>query len=203
VLDLAKWDEALYGTSLLKQTSLDRLWTVFPLNDGKPNTANYGFAWSINAVNGHKVIEHGGAWQGFTCDISRFVDDSLTVVVLTNLAGARPGPIAHMVAGLVSPALMPPPPKEHKEIAVDPKLFDGYVGKYQLDPDLTLTVIREGDHLFVQATCQPKFPIFPESERDYFLRAIDAQITFVTDSQGRATEMILHQGGDHPAKRVE
>ena len=206
VLDLAKWDEALYGTSLLKQSSLDRIWTVFLLNDGKPNPANYGFAWEMNTLNGHKVIEHGGAWQGFTCDISRYVDDNLTVVVLTNLdAGhARPERIAHTVAGLVNPALMPPPPKEHKEIAVDPKVFDGYVGRYQLTPDLVLTVTREGDHLFVQATRQPKFEVFPETERDYFLKVVDAQITFVTDSTSRATELVLHQGGrDQHAKRVE
>jgi uncharacterized protein (TIGR03435 family) len=203
VLDLAKWDEALYGTSLLKQSSLDRLWTVFPLNDGTPNPAGYGFAWSINPVNGHKAIEHGGAWQGFTCDISRFVDDSLTVVVLTNLAGARPGPIAHMVAGLVNPALMPPAPKERKEITVDAKLFDGYIGKYRLTPDFILTVTRVGNSLFMQATNQPRFQIFPESDRDYFLKVVDAQITFVTDSQGRATEAILHQGGDQHAKRIE
>jgi hypothetical protein len=38
VLDLAKWDEALYGASLLKQYSLDRIWTVFPLNDGEPQS---------------------------------------------------------------------------------------------------------------------------------------------------------------------
>jgi hypothetical protein len=56
----------------------------------------------MNAVNGHKLIEHGGAWQGFTCDISRFVDDGLTVVVLTNFSGAHPGVIAHAVAGLVN-----------------------------------------------------------------------------------------------------
>jgi CubicO group peptidase (beta-lactamase class C family) len=206
VLDLGKWDEALYGTSLLKQSSLDRIWTVFVLNDGKPNPANYGFGWEMNTMNGHKVIEHGGAWQGFTCDISRYVDDNLTVVVLTNLdAGhARPERIAHTIAGLVNPALMPPPPKEHKEIGVDPKLFDGYVGRYQLNPDFVVTVTREGDHLFVQATGQPKFQIFPEGDRDYFLKVVDAQITFIADSQGRATELILHQGGrDQHAKRVE
>jgi CubicO group peptidase (beta-lactamase class C family) len=110
VLDLAKWDEALYGTKLLKQSSLDRIWTVYPLNDGKPNPAGYGFAWFIGAQDGHKRIEHGGAWQGFTCRISRYPDDSLTVVVLTNLeAGySNPGVIAHVVAGLVNPALTVP-----------------------------------------------------------------------------------------------
>jgi hypothetical protein len=63
------------------------------LNSGKPNAGSYGFGWDIGDANGHRRIEHGGAWQGFTCDISRFPDDSLTVVVLTNLDSghARPG----------------------------------------------------------------------------------------------------------------
>ncbi len=109
VLDLAKWDAALYGTQLLKQSSLDRIWTVYPLNDGKPNPAGYGFGWMIAKQNDHKRIEHGGAWQGFTCRISRYPDDSLTVVVLTNLdAGhSNPGPIAHVIAGFVDPPLLP------------------------------------------------------------------------------------------------
>ena len=102
VLDLAKWDGALYTEKLVKRASLDRMWTVFPLNDGKPNSANYGFAWRIGTENGHKVIEHSGAWQGFTTYIGRYVDDGLTVVVLTNLDSghARPGDIGHAVAGL-------------------------------------------------------------------------------------------------------
>ncbi len=97
----------------------------------------------------------------------------------------------------------PPKPKEHKEISVDPKLFDGYVGSYQLAPNFVVTVTRDGDGLFVQGTGQPKAQVFPESERDYFFRVVDAQITFVTDSRGKATELILHQNGaDVPAKRV-
>ena len=200
VLDLAKWDEALYGTSLLPQSSLDRIWTVFPLNDGSSNPANYGFAWEISTVHGHKLIEHGGAWQGFTCDIRRYVNDSLTVVVLTNLAGANPGAIAEKVAELADPALAPP---QHKEVAIDPKLLDGYVGKYQLEPDFILTVTREGNNLYTQATGQQKVQVFPEGDKDFFLKVVDAQITFVTDAQGHATGIILHQGGDHPAKRVE
>jgi hypothetical protein len=67
-----------------------------------------------------------------------------------------------------------------------------------------LTITREDDHLFAQATGQPKFQIFPESDRDYFLKVVDAQITFVTDGNGRARELILHQAGmDQHAKRIE
>jgi Domain of unknown function (DUF3471) len=78
------------------------------------------------------------------------------------------------------------------------------VGSYQLAPNLSITITRDGDHLFGQATGQPKFELFPESDKDYFLKVGDAQITFVTDSQGRATELVLHQGAqDQHAKRIE
>jgi len=107
VIDLAKWDDALNGTRLLKQSSLNRMWTVYPLNDGKPNPAGYGFAWAIGDQNGHKRIEHDGAWQGFTCNISRYPDDGLTVAVLTNLAYADTGLMTHVIAGLVDTPLMP------------------------------------------------------------------------------------------------
>ncbi len=110
VLDFAKWDAALYGTQLLKQSSLDRIWTVYVLNDGKPNPVGYGFGWMMGKQNDHERIEHGGAWQGFTSKISRYPDDGLTVVVLANLDAdhAHLGPIPHMIAGFVNPALMPP-----------------------------------------------------------------------------------------------
>ena len=64
VPDLAKWDAALYTTKLISQSSLDRMWTVFRLSDGKPNPGHYGFAWEIDDSNGHRVLQHGGAWQG-------------------------------------------------------------------------------------------------------------------------------------------
>jgi hypothetical protein len=97
----------------------------------------------------------------------------------------------------------PPPPKEHKEVAIDPKIMDNYVGAYELAPNFIMTVTREGDHLFTQATGQGKVEVFPESDHDFFLKVIDAQVTFETDSQGKATGLVLHQGGDHPARRIQ
>jgi CubicO group peptidase (beta-lactamase class C family) len=110
VLDLAKWDAALYTEKLIKRTTLADMWTPVKLNDGK--TYPYGFAWRVHEMNGHKLIEHGGSWQGFTTGISRYVDDKLTVVVLCNLDSrhARPEEIIHGVAGLYVPALTPPSP---------------------------------------------------------------------------------------------
>jgi len=79
---------------------LAQMWTVAPLHDGKPNSGHYGYGWFVGVNGGHHVIEHGGAWQGFETQISRYVDDELTVVVLTNLEGAKPDRIAHGVANI-------------------------------------------------------------------------------------------------------
>jgi len=115
VYDMAKWDAALYTEKLLKKSSLEQMWTPVKLNDGK--TAPYGFGWSLNEVRGHRIIEHGGAWQGFKSHIARYVDDKLTVVIFANLSQANQGRIAHGVAAIYNPELAPVPPKaiEDKE----------------------------------------------------------------------------------------
>ena len=105
VLDLGKWDAALYTEKLLKRGSLEQMWTPVKLKDGK--THPYGFGWFLNEVNGHRLIEHDGAWQGFTMNISRYVDDKLTVIVMTNLneGPSKPDRIAHGVAGIYEAGL--------------------------------------------------------------------------------------------------
>ncbi|MGA7908591.1 MAG: serine hydrolase domain-containing protein [Candidatus Sulfotelmatobacter sp.] len=100
ILDLAKWDAALYTEKLLKSSSLQQMWTPALLKNGQPNKDGYGFGWFIAGHKGHRVISHDGAWQGFKTAITRHVDDQLTVVVLANLAEAEPGKIAEHVAEL-------------------------------------------------------------------------------------------------------
>lgn len=107
ILDLAKWDAALYTEKLLKRSSLEQMWTPAKLNNGQPNSGHYGFGWFMDEIHGHHIVEHEGAWQGFTTNISRYVNDKLTVVVLTNLEGSHPDDITHHVAGLYVPELMP------------------------------------------------------------------------------------------------
>lgn len=198
VLDMAKWDAALYTEKLLKKSSFDQMWTPVKLSSGK--TQQYGFGWGFGEVRGHRIIEHGGAWQGFTSHIARYVDDKLTVIVLANRAGANPGAVAHGIAGISNPELTPP---ERKEARVDPKIFDDYVGQYELAPGLVLSITREADKLWAQVSDQPKSELFPESETKFFLKVVDAQVTFVRDAGGKVTRLVLHQTGDHEAKRIK
>ena len=93
-------------------------------------------------------------------------------------------------------ALRQPPPRR-TEVAVDSLILQRYVGEYELTPAFHLTVTREAAHLFVQASGQPRFTIFGESDSTFFLKAVDAQLTFRPDG------LVLHQNGQHtPARKV-
>jgi CubicO group peptidase (beta-lactamase class C family) len=98
VLDLAKWDAALYSRKLVQQSSFEQMWSPVKLNNGK--SVPYGFGWDVASRDGHRVVAHDGAWQGFTMSIARYLDDRLTVIVMTNLDSdnAKPGQIVKEVA---------------------------------------------------------------------------------------------------------
>lgn len=93
-------------------------------------------------------------------------------------------------------------PRDRVPAKVDPKLFDALVGQYELEPGTVLTIRRDGDKLRAQLTGQPGFQVFPESETRFFYRVVDAQLTFVKDSSGKVTGLVLHQDGDKPARKI-
>jgi CubicO group peptidase (beta-lactamase class C family) len=105
VLDLAKWDAALYTEKLVKRATLEQIWSPARLSNG--TTHAYGFGWELGEVNGHRVVWHGGNWTGYSAQIDRFVNDRLTVIVLANLAGTPTMKISRRVAGEYIPELKP------------------------------------------------------------------------------------------------
>ena len=107
IKDLAAWDSALRANQFLKPPS-SAAW-IQPVHLADGSRYPYGFGWFIHEQRGHRLVEHGGSWQGFRTEIARYVDQSLTVVVLTNLAAAEPETMAHEIAGLIEPKLRLPP----------------------------------------------------------------------------------------------
>ena len=92
---------------------------------------------------------------------------------------------------------------EAAAVSVDTKNFDLYTGQYQLAPNFILTIIKEGDKLFGQATGQPKFELEAGSDSLFHIRQVGAEITFVKAETGPATALILNQGGRKmEAKRI-
>src|SRR6185312_1742890 len=109
VLDLIKWDRALYGDAVLPHAQLERMWQVDAHRNGQRPLYTYGYGWENNRLRGQRLIEYDGNWQGFQAVMSRYVDKKLTVILLTNLALCRTMRMGHAVAGLVDPDLAPYP----------------------------------------------------------------------------------------------
>lgn len=104
VMDLAKWDAALRNDTLLKKESKAQMWTPVLFNDGKPYP--YGLGFRVTDFRGHKLIAHGGQTAGFGANISRYIDDDLSVIVLTNLGDIGLGSaIAQGIAKIYIPAI--------------------------------------------------------------------------------------------------
>jgi hypothetical protein len=94
-------------------------------------------------------------------------------------------------------------PHAQTEVKVDAKVLDAYVGEYEIRPGIVLTVTKAGEQLMAQLTGQPKFDLFAESETKFFLKVVDAQITFVKDDGGKISHLILHQGGNTQARKIK
>jgi CubicO group peptidase (beta-lactamase class C family) len=109
LIDLMKWDRALDGASVLPHGELERMWTVDVHHDGRTPLYHYGYGWENNHLNDHRLVEYDGNWQGFQAVMTRYADEKLTVILLTNLALCRTERLGHTVAGLVDPALVPYP----------------------------------------------------------------------------------------------
>ena len=196
VLDLAKWDAALSSDQLLNAGTRELMWTPVKLNNGQAHP--YGFGWELDAVNGHKRVQHGGSLPGFRSVISRYVNDKVTVIVLTNADNANPGPIALGIAEAYIPGLIP----QRTVARVDPKIFDSYVGQYQPNAVITVTISREGDKLMFQQSANPeKQELLPDGENSFFTNA-NRHLTysFAKDDQGQVTHLVIQNAGREVAR---
>jgi CubicO group peptidase (beta-lactamase class C family) len=102
VVDLAKWDAALYNDKFLSTSTREAIWTPGKFNNGK--TQLYGFGWDIGELRGHRWVGHSGSRPGTSTQITRFLDDRLTVIVLINGRG-NAFDIALHIAGMYLPGL--------------------------------------------------------------------------------------------------
>ncbi|MGA9172699.1 MAG: serine hydrolase domain-containing protein [Thermoactinomyces sp.] len=180
--DLYRWDQALYTYELVSYESLQSMFT--------PYSNNYGYGWAIQPVKigdkSHVCISHYGDINGFCGNMLRFVNDHLTIIVLSNLSITPVTWIGKNLARLffgerisIPEAATPIDLKENE--------LQRFIGTYQLEnSDRKLTITYEEGQLYVNVTKMHgapfQYPIKPVSltEDTIRLRAeyIDETIVF-------------------------
>ena len=106
ILDLAKWDAALYTNQPLTESSLKQIWTPAQLSDGRQKA--YGFGWHTHTIHNRRLVFHGGAWQGFKSFILRFPDDKLSILFFANSWETRELKLARALSSVFYPDLQLP-----------------------------------------------------------------------------------------------
>lgn len=106
--DMIAWNEAVRTRAILKPESWARILSPVTLNSGK--TYPYGYGWFIEEAGGAPVNQHGGSWQGFITQFTRYVGEDLAVIILTNARSMAAPVMAPQIAATFNPKLAPPAP---------------------------------------------------------------------------------------------
>lgn len=160
---------------------------------GTPGLA-IALGWHLLNHHEMEIIFHDGGTGGFRSFLGFVKQKRLGVVVLSNSENDVNDIGLHLLEPRY-PLAKHHPPRQRQVIPVDPNLFNAYVGRYELAPDFILTVTKENDRLYAQATGQSQVELLAETETQFFITEVDAQITFIRDSQGHVKHLVLHQAG--------
>ncbi len=197
VEDLAKFERALATDALLPRDVLENMWAA--------EHGEYGYGWQLlppspRTMN-RRLVFHAGGIPGYSTDLLRYPDDDVTVIILANLHPVALEEVSRTLSAIVLGESWSMPPVR-RAVKVDPAVYDAYVGRYEINPSVAITVTREGDQLAVQATGQPKDLAVPESESMFFSRVSAARLSFMKDASGKVDRLVIHDNDrDIPALR--
>ena len=151
---------------------------------------------------------HDGGTGGYRSALQVRPESGRAFIVLASNAQAVPPAwlASWLRSGLQSGPTSEPgassSPAERTAVGLPEKVLDQYVGVYSISRSARFTLVKKGDGLVARLTGQPFVPIFPSAQDQFFYRAVDAQLSFHRDSQGKVTGLTLHQNGrDVPATR--
>lgn len=80
-------------------------------------------------------------------------------------------------------------------IPFDPKDFAKFSGYYEFPSQQILHIFREGDRYLSQLPLQPQVEIYPDSQTEFFIMVVPAQISFLLTPAGQVSGLVLHQNG--------
>ncbi|MCR6671173.1 serine hydrolase [Devosia ginsengisoli] len=155
-----------------------------------------GLGWFNLTEGGRDIAWHNGITGGYRSFAGYDRKTGNGVVVLSSMV--TEAGIEDIGLHLLDSTLpLRPQPKPREVAEIDLSILPDYAGQYLLAPGVTIAITTEDDRLFAQLTGQERFEIFPESERRFFFRVVDAQITFADPVEGAAPSLMLHQNGQN------
>ena len=189
---------------------INKMNTLAKLNNGKTFGGALGqFTGNYKGLN---EIQHGGADAGYRSFLTRFPDEKFAVIVLSNAAEFNASSMAHKIVDIyLGHRFKTVPNKEVKKVAantkelmIDPKVLNSYVGDYELQPGLIISISENNGQLFVQPPGQSMDALSPVSETEFKIANSDVTFSFVSSGEGKTEVLKVNHGGQTDnARRVK
>jgi len=119
--DMIAWNDVVANRRILSEPSWDLILNPMTLNSGR--SYPYGFGWFLEEAGGQTVQQHGGNWQGFSTQFTRFIGDDLAVIVLANARSFDVAGLPNTIGALLNPSLERAPPPSTPIADPDPGRF--------------------------------------------------------------------------------
>ena len=173
---------------------------------------DYAVGFSISKMGQGWYFTHGGSNWGFRATLVGHKVKGYGLVIMTN--ADRGGEVAVELSRRIQIAyewdsVAGPVPRGYEQpvqrtvIAVAEEILEAYVGEYELSPEESIVVTLQGQRLYAESTVQSNLSLFPESEERFFLRGVDADVSFTRNDAGEVTALVIHQRGtERSARRV-
>ena len=167
-----------------------------------PGKGDWGLGLQIGGSPSNQYFSHGGVNEGFESLFVAYEHNGEGAAVMTNAQGGMR--LASEIMGSIAAVYDWPDfrPVVRTAIKVDRSVLARYVVTYEIAPTFSVTFSLDGDQLMTQATNQPKFPVYPETETKFFLTVVDAEVEFFSDDKGQVSYLVLHQNG-HETKGMK
>jgi CubicO group peptidase (beta-lactamase class C family) len=183
VVDLYKWDRALYTDKLVSKATLNKMFT--------PHIQDCGYGWFSRTEFDRKLIEHPGGLNGFLTMIKRFVDDDVVVISLFNYVstfarGVNKSLTAMALGEPYEPLLVP------GGVDLSQATLENLTGRYQL-MDSVLEITYENGKLWLTDSEGIKSEAIAQSETRFFVREANAVLHFDLNDGAEPERMILLQ----------
>ena len=168
-----------------------------------PWSTQIALAWNVSKAGDQEIFWKNGSAQGFRSFIGFNPARRVGVIGLINVqSDLGVDDIGMHLLGADVPVDMQIP-RTHVQVAIDPALLDRYAGRYWFSETDIATFVREGTRFFYVPSPGNKLELFPESDREFFFKVANAQVSFEVDATGTATAAIWHQfGTEQRGKRL-
>lgn len=167
-----------------------------------PGKGNWGLGLQIGGSRADPYFMHGGVNDGFESLVVGYQNKGEGAAIMTNARGGSQ--LASEIMRSIAAVYGWPDfhPVVRTVVKVERSILARHVGTYQLEPEFGLDFTLEGDQLMAKATGESKVVVFPESETKFFWKDVDAEVEFISDNEGHAVSIVLHQNG-HDSKGVK